>query len=219
MAQICLAVKRIYVHQSIYEQFRDAVVRFTQSITIGDGSQQGIWLGPVQNSLQFDRANTFLEDIETENWTIAAGGVKRTGLGYFIAPTIIDKPDDQSRIVQEEPFSKIKSSHSEVPSGLTGLPGPIVPLLSWSSEEEVISRANDSKMALGASVWSSDLSHAAQMAEMLEAGSVWVNEHMNISPLVPFGGHKESGIGYEWSVGGLKSYCNVKALYLQKEKK
>jgi acyl-CoA reductase-like NAD-dependent aldehyde dehydrogenase len=105
-----------------------------------------------------------------------------------------------------------------VSSVLIATPGPIVPLLSWSSEDEIIARANDSKMALGASVWSNDLSHAAHVADRLEAGSLWVNDHMNISALAPFGGHKESGIGYERCIGGLEGYCNVKTLYLRKRR-
>lgn len=78
----------------------------------------------------------------------------------------------------------------------------------------MIRRANDTEMGLGASVWTRDKTRARRIAEQLEAGSVWVNAHVEISPLIPFGGHKASGIGSEWGISGLRSFCNVQALYL-----
>lgn len=89
--------------------------------------------------------------------------------------------------------------------------------MSWSTEEEVIAKANNTHMGLGASVWSGDLERANRMARQIEAGNVWVMDHFSVDPRVPFGGHKESGIGYEWGVGGLKSYCNSQTLYLKKK--
>lgn len=94
--------------------------------------------------------------------------------------------------------------------------GPIVPLLSFSTDEEAITKANNTKYGLGASVWSADLDRATKVAEQLEAGNVWVNTHFELDPRAPFGGHKESGIGTEFGVGGLKSYCNSQTLYLKK---
>lgn len=99
------------------------------------------------------------------------------GGGYLITPCIVDNPPDESRIVVEEPF------------------GPIVPLLKWRDEDSVLARANDDVTGLGASVWSRDVARAERMARRLSAGSVWVNSHFDVAPNVPFGGHKESGIG------------------------
>lgn len=198
--QICLAVKRIYVHESIYPEFRDAAVKFAQSIKAGEGNEEGVFLGPVQNSMQFEKVKTFFSDIEKEKWNVAVGGKNDPNRpGYFITPTIIDNPADNARIVTEEPF------------------GPIVPLMTWKDEADVIARANDTKMGLGASVWSNDLDQASRIARQLEAGSVWVNTHLELDPNAPFGGHKESGIGYEWSLGGLKAFCNVQSLFLKKK--
>jgi acyl-CoA reductase-like NAD-dependent aldehyde dehydrogenase len=90
-----------------------------------------------------------------------------------------------------------------------------VPILSWSDEEEVIARANNTKMGLGASVWSTDLVEASRIARRLEAGSVWVNAHASIDPRYPNGGHKESGIGSEGGADGLKAYCNTQTLFLK----
>ncbi|KAM5341496.1 hypothetical protein ACJ41O_014527 [Fusarium nematophilum] len=198
--QVCLNLKRIYVHESIYDQFRDALVKHVKAYTLGDGSQQGISHGPLQNSMQYDRVKTFFDDIEKQGWKVATGGKmepKPNG-GYFVTPTIIDRPPEKSRIVVEEPF------------------GPIVPLLSWKTEEELIERANDTLMGLGASVWCNDIKKAQRVARELQAGSVWVNNHFDLSPIAPFGGHKESGVGTEWGANGMKGFCNVQTLFLNK---
>ncbi|KAH9212341.1 aldehyde dehydrogenase [Leptodontidium sp. 2 PMI_412] len=196
--QICLALKRIYIHSSIYPAFRDAMVAYTKTLKVGEGFEEGVFLGPVQNKMQYDRVQGFFDDVEKNGMTVAVGGKVPDSEGYFINPTIIDNPAEESRIVVEEPF------------------GPILPILPWTEEEDVIERANNSKMGLGASVWSSDLEEAARIAKQLEAGSVWVNAHMELAPTAAFAGHKQSGIGAEHGVAGLKAYCNVQVLYLKK---
>ena len=105
--QICLALKRIYVHEDIYDQFRDAAVQFTKSLKSGEGNEEGVFLGPVQNKMQFDKVKTFFSDIEKEKWNVAVGGKNEEKPGYFITPTIIDRPAEDSRIVTEEPFGPI----------------------------------------------------------------------------------------------------------------
>ncbi|KAM5354541.1 hypothetical protein ACJ41O_001188 [Fusarium nematophilum] len=194
-ATICLNLKRIYIHESIYEQFRDAVVKNVKTYTLGDGSQEGISHGPLQTSMQYEKVKTFFDDIEKQGWKVATGGKIDASSGFFITPTVIGRPPDNSRIVVEEPFS------------------PIVPLLSWKDEEEVIARANDSRMGLGASVWCNDLKKAEKVARELQAGNVWINTHFDPSPMAPFGGHKDSGIGTEWGLAGLRGLCNVQTLY------
>ncbi|KAK2784917.1 hypothetical protein FQN53_008103 [Emmonsiellopsis sp. PD_33] len=198
--QICVAIKRIYVHESIYEKFREAVSKVTASLLVGEGNEPGVFVGPIQNSMQYERVKGFFAEIEKEKWTVATGGTAEIRKpGYFVQPTIIDQPPSDSRIVVEEPF------------------GPIVPLISWSDENAVIEAANNTKMGLGASVWSSDLAQAQRIGDQLEAGLVWINTHAESSPLAPFGGHKESGIGYEGGIGGLKSYCNAQTLIIKKK--
>ncbi|KAI8187453.1 putative aldehyde dehydrogenase FUS7 [Colletotrichum sp. SAR 10_66] len=197
--QICLNLKRIYVHESIFDQFKEALVKHVKGYNLGDGSQPGVTHGPLQNSMQYERVKTFFSDIESQGWKVAVGGNIEKSQGYFITPTIIDRPPEKSRLVVEEPF------------------GPIVPLLSWSSEDEVISRANDTSMGLGASVWTNDLKKAAEVAKQIQAGNVWINTHFDLSPLAPFGGHKESGIGTEWGANGLKAFCNNQTLFLNKQ--
>lgn len=162
--QVCLALKRVYIHESIFEEFRDAMVKHTKSLKLGDGSEAGVSHGPIQNSMQYERVQGFFKDIEKEGWKVAVGGKNPEDLpGYFIQPTIIDRPKDDSRIVTEEPF------------------GPILPILSWKDEDEVIARANNTKMGLGASVWTNDTEEAERIAKQIEAGSVWVNSHLEVS--------------------------------------
>ena len=130
------------------------------------------------------------------NYTMALkGGPNSDSKGYFVSPSIVDNPPEDSRIVREEPF------------------GPIVPILKWSDEDDVLDRANNTDTGLGASVWSKDLNRAERMARCLQAGSVWINSHFDVSPSVPFGGHKISGIGSEWGMTGFKAYCNSRSIW------
>ncbi|MCJ1368759.1 hypothetical protein MMC16_007905 [Acarospora aff. strigata] len=198
-SQICMMIKRLYVHESIYPQFLSAMVEHTKTLKVGPGLEPDVFFGPVQNSMQYEKMKTLFSDIGKEGWKPAIGGtLPDSGKGYFITPTIIDNPPEDSRIVTEEPF------------------GPILPVLKWNDEVDVIERANDTKMGLGASVWSADFERANRMAKQLEAGSVWVNSHFDVAPGVPFGGHKWSGMGTEWGVNGLKAYCNSQSLWLKK---
>lgn len=102
---------------------------------------------------------------------------------------------------------------------LTSFPpplGPILPILKWTDEADVIRRANNTDMGLGASVWSKDLKNAERIAKKLKAGNIWINGHAENAPNIPFGGHKQSGIGYEYGVGGLKAYCNAQSFTTKK---
>ncbi|KAL4733012.1 Aldehyde/histidinol dehydrogenase [Aspergillus similis] len=163
---------------NIYEPFKAALAKHVESYKLGNGAETGITHGPLQNGMQYN-------SIEPSSC-------------YFIRPTIIDRPPENSRIVVEEPF------------------GPIVPLLSWKDEEEVIERANNTTMGLGALVWSNNPAKAGEIGKRPEAGNVWINTHFDLSPLAPFGGHQESGIGTEWGSNGLKGFCNVQT-FLNKD--
>jgi acyl-CoA reductase-like NAD-dependent aldehyde dehydrogenase len=199
--QICMLAKRIYVHESIYDQFRDAMVDFTKNhIKTGGGFEPDVVVGPIQNSMQFELVKDMYSEAEKQGWKVALEGkVRETSKGYFIEPAIIDNPPEDSRIVVEEPF------------------GPIVPLLKWSSDDEVIERANALKTGLGTSVWSKDVSRAEKMARQISAGSVWVNSHFDVAPNVPFGGHKESGVGMEWGIEGFRHFTNSRSIWVWKK--
>ncbi|KAG0648786.1 aldehyde dehydrogenase FUS7 [Hyphodiscus hymeniophilus] len=196
--QICLAIKRIYVHEKIFDEFRAALVKHTAALKVGEGNEDGVFLGPLQNAMQYERVKGFFSEIETQGQNVAVGGKNPGGKGYFITPTIIDRPPEDSRLVVEEPF------------------GPIVPLLSFSSDAEAIAKANNTAYGLGASVWSGSKERANGIAQQIEAGTVWVNTHFAMDPRAPFGGHKQSGMGTEQGLSGLKSYCNSQTLYLDK---
>ncbi|KAK7999385.1 hypothetical protein PG990_011985 [Apiospora arundinis] len=210
--QICMLPKRFYVHERVYDAFRDAMVQFTRdNIRTGGGFEDGVVVGPVQNRMQFDLVKDLYADTKRHNYKSALEGDvvvssnPNKGGGYLITPSIIDNPPDTARVVTEEPF------------------GPIVPLLKWrgddgdGGEADVLARANDSPAGLGASVWSRDVARAERMARRLSAGSVWVNSHFDVAPHVPYGGHKESGIGMAWGDMGLKSYTKPRSLWVFKK--
>lgn len=110
--QVCLCLKRIFIHESIYEKFRDGLVKHVKTLKVGDGAVEGTTHGPLQNATQFERVKGFFADIEKQNWKVAVGGTVDNTKGYFINPTIIDNPDDESRIVVEEPFGKYSSDRA-----------------------------------------------------------------------------------------------------------
>ncbi|KUL88547.1 hypothetical protein ZTR_05372 [Talaromyces verruculosus] len=180
--QICLAIKRIYVHESIHDQLLEAMVKHVKTLKVGEGNEEGVFMGPRQ-SRELDHRHSFFH------------GQRPPRIFHHI-----DRPADNSRIVTEEPF------------------GPIVPLLTWTHEDDVIRRANDTRMGLGASVWSRDLKQAERISQNLEAGTVWINNHFDLDPSVPYGGHKESGMGLELGMDGLLAFCNKQFLYLDKSR-
>ncbi len=189
--QVCVATKRIYIHEKIYDEMLKEMVEFTKTIKVGD-PDSGALLGPIQNKMQYDKVKGFFQDTKDKGYKFAVGAPDVSdGKGFFVQPTIIDNPPNDSRIIQEEPF------------------GPIVPTQPWSDEEEVIKRANNSLAGLGACVWGKDVEHAERIARRLEAGSVFVNSWEKPTPQAVFGGHKESGIGGEWGKEGLKAFTNV----------
>lgn len=110
--QICLALKRIYVHEDIYEEFKKAMVKLAEGYAIGEGTKPGVTHGPVQNRMQYERVKTFFDDITKQGWDVAVGGKLDDAPknGYYITPTIIDRPPEKSRIVVEEPFGRFSKS-------------------------------------------------------------------------------------------------------------
>ncbi|KAH7079840.1 aldehyde dehydrogenase domain-containing protein [Paraphoma chrysanthemicola] len=197
--QVCVATKRIYIHESIYKELLQEMVNVTKTFKVGNPDDGDNLLGPVQNQMQYEKVKGFFADSKAKGYTFAAGGPDvAASKGFFIQPTIIDNPPNDSRIIQEEPF------------------GPIVPTQPWSDLEEVIARANDSTSGLGACVWGKDVEKASKIARRLEAGSVFVNSWEKPTPQAIFGGHKESGIGGEWGKTGLLAYLNPHVIHVYK---
>jgi acyl-CoA reductase-like NAD-dependent aldehyde dehydrogenase len=190
-AQFCNATKRLYVHDDVYDAVRDALVAYAETIVTGDGADPATELGPIQNAPQFAKVKEYFDDCAHERHAFALGGeIDEQAAGWFVPVTLVDDPPEDSRIVQEEPF------------------GPILPLLRWTDEDDVVARANDTQWGLGASVWSTDLGAAHRIAEHIDAGTVWINEVHQYSPHQPFGGHKQSGLGCENGLDGLAEYTN-----------
>lgn len=198
-AQVCVAAKRLYVHEEIYDQFLEEFVSFAKSVKVGDGLDPESLLGPLQNKMQFERVKELIEDTKKIGAKIVCGGEIADQPGYFIPVTIVDNPPEDSRVVAEEPF------------------GPLLPVLKYSNYDEVIKRANNTSFGLGGTIWGRDLELAQSIAERLETGTVWINEAQVLSPKYPFGGHKESGIGVEHSLDGLAEFTNIKTIMIKKK--
>jgi len=192
--QVCIAIKRLYIHEDIYDALSAALVEYAKYIPVGDGMNEGTLLGPLQNSMQYEKVIDYIHSVNDEGGRFLCGGEVAPGPGYFIPVSIAVDLDDNARVVREEPF------------------GPVLPLLKFSDVDDVIERANDSPYGLGASVWSKDIYRAGQIAERIESGSVWINHHMAKTANAPFGGFKESGIGVENSELGLAEFTNVQVI-------
>lgn len=198
--QICVAAKRIYIHEDIYDELSAALVEYAKTVKVGDGSQQGTGVGPIQNKKQFDRVCELIEDAKENGYKFLVGGdVDPSGSGYYVPITIMDNPPEDARIVAEEQF------------------GPVMPLMKFSTEDEVIQRANNSDYGLAGAVWTGNPDKGVEIAEQLETGTVWVNEYLHLSPFAPFGGHKQSGFGAEYGLDGLKEFTYPQVITVKKD--
>ncbi|HET8697910.1 MAG TPA: aldehyde dehydrogenase family protein, partial [Gammaproteobacteria bacterium] len=196
--QVCMAIKRIYAHEKIYDALCDALVAEANKAKVGDGLDPGTQLGPIQNKMQYDKVVSLIDDTKKRGARFLTGGEVPKGPGYFIPPTLVTDIPEDSRLVQEEQF------------------GPIVPILKFSDLDDALRRANDTRYGLSGSVWTSDPARGAEIAAKLEVGTAWVNQHRATSAFVPFGGAKESGLGRQYSSLGLKSYMEPEVLSIAK---
>lgn len=197
-AQFCVAAKRLYVHEDVYDEVMNEMIAYAKTVKMGNGAEADTLLGPIQNKPQYDKLRDLLDDTKRSGASIRLGGEVDEAPGYFIPVTLVDNPSDDSRIVKEEPF------------------GPVLPLLKWKDDDEVIERANDSEYGLAGSVWGKDLKRARSLAERMETGTIWINEIHQFAPNVPFGGHKQSGMGVENSIEGLSEYTNSQTITVKK---
>lgn len=196
--QTCAALKRLYVHEDIYDEMCEALAAIARSVKTGDGSGE-VDFGPIQNKAQFDKVCTIAREAKASGARFLTGGEPVEGAGYFFPVTIVADIADDTRLVAEEPF------------------GPILPILKFTDVEDALRRANDSNNGLGGSVWSGDTQRASELASRLECGTAWVNAHAMIQPNMPFGGVKESGLGVEFGRYGLEEYTNIQSLYIARK--
>ena len=201
--QICCGIKRVYVHKSIFEKFVDTVVQLARAkaLTVGPATKPGVTLGPLNNEMQFNRVRSLVEDARRAGANILTGGKRPDHVeqkGYFFEPTVITGVKEGCRIVDEEQF------------------GPVLPIMAFDTEEEVVARANNTQYGLGASVWGTNKEAVNRVAKQLEAGLVWTNEHAADAPGLAFGGFKESGFGREGGDYDLLTYTEPQSVKLLK---
>jgi acyl-CoA reductase-like NAD-dependent aldehyde dehydrogenase len=193
--QICMAVKRVFVPEELQPRVVEALAAKARSVKVGNGLDEGTELGPINNEPQFERVKGLVAEAIAGGAVAAAGGHPIDGAGYFFEPTILTNLAEGTRIVDEEQF------------------GPALPVLTYRTVPEAIERANATNYGLGASVWSSDPLAAAEVAEKLEAGTVWINTHMQLSHDAPFTGMKHSGLGSEMGLYSIYAYTDPQTVY------
>ncbi|AJE80405.1 aldehyde dehydrogenase [Streptomyces albus] len=198
--QICMAIKRVYAHESIHDRLVEELARLADAAVLGPGTNPRSEIGPVQNQAQHQRLRELLEE------TRAIPGVRLATArrdvperGYFLAPTVVADIRDGARLVDEEQF------------------GPVLPVVRFTDEDDALHRANATRYGLSASVWSASPGRAAALAQRVEAGTVWINTHLVTDVHTPFGGWKDSGIGRVNGVRGLESCLEGRVVFRAKQ--
>ncbi|SOY71238.1 aldehyde dehydrogenase family protein [Cupriavidus taiwanensis] len=194
--QACIAIKRLYVHASLYEELCAELVSLATGVTVGEGADSRTTMGPLQNRTQYEKVKGILADAATKG-RIVTGGQIDDSAGYFIRPTIVADIEEGARLVDEEQF------------------GPVLPLIRYTDLDDAIRRANASEYGLGASVWSSDVGRAREVAQRLVCGSVWINQHLDLAPHIPQAGAKQSGFGVELGGEGLLEFTQIQVVNIR----
>jgi succinate-semialdehyde dehydrogenase/glutarate-semialdehyde dehydrogenase len=196
--QACLAIKRLYLFDSIADQFIEKLVARVSKLKVGNGLDDNTIIGPMHSAAQRDEVESQVEDALSRGAKVLLGGRRLVegehAKGHFYAPTLmVDVPED-SRMVTEEVF------------------GPALPIFRVRDLDEAIQKANNSIYGLGSSIWTSDLARATRAAERLEAGYTWINSVQIIYDELPFGGFKQSGFGKEHGIEALDYYTEIKSV-------
>ncbi len=198
--QACLAIKRLYLFDDIYDQFLSKLLSKVEKLRVGNGLEQGVIVGPLHTAAQRDEVEEQVADAVKRGAKVLAGGKRPSGdafaKGNFYLPTVLVDVDEKSRIVQEEVF------------------GPALPVMRVKDLDEAIAKANGSIYGLGSSVWTHDLDKATAAAERIEAGYTWINSPQIIFDELPFGGLKLSGLGKEHGEEALDYYMETKSVVI-----
>jgi succinate-semialdehyde dehydrogenase/glutarate-semialdehyde dehydrogenase len=196
--QACLAIKRLYLFDSIYNEFVTKLVGKMEKLRVGNGLEQGVIVGPLHTAAQRDEVEEQVKDAVQRGARVLAGGKRPSGeafsKGNFYQPTLLVDVDENSKIVKEEVF------------------GPALPIMKVKDFDEAIEKANNSIYGLGSSIWTRDLDKATQAAERLDAGYTWINSPQIIFDELPFGGVKQSGLGKEHGEEALDYYMETKSV-------
>ena len=193
--QTCASLKRLYVHDSQYEEVVSTLADMAASMPMGPGLDEGNVLGPLSTRQQFDIVTRLVDDARARGARVVTGGEAAPELGpHFYRATVVADIDDGAPLVDEEQF------------------GPAIPIMRYTDVDDAVARANASEQGLGASVWSADIDAAVAVAQRIDAGTVWINQHGTLNPDVPFGGVKGSGYGLEFGREGLKAVAAPKVI-------
>jgi len=196
---LCCAIKRVYVHETIFDKFVNAMVEIAERVVVGDGFLEDTEYGPINNKMQLERGIELLNDAIKNGAKIECGGKRIGDRGYFFKPTILTKVHDDIRLVKEEQFF------------------PTLPILSYKTDEEAITRANNTEYGLGGSVWSRDVKKAVEMANELRVGTSWVNSHSALTG-GEFGGRVgSSGFGRELGKADLYAFTESQTFMIPRE--
>jgi len=196
--QVCTAIKRLYVHEKVYEPIVKGLVERAKKVRVGDGMDPETQLGPINNKMQLERVMGLVDDAKKSGGKIEAGGTRLEGSGYFYPPTIVTNVGAGVRLVDEEQF------------------GTALPVLKYSKLDDALEQANRTHYGLGGSVWTGDVERGRKVVQELDSGTGWVNQHMDITPFAPFGGAKWSGIGYENGRWGYEAFTELQVVNTKK---
>lgn len=192
--QVCTAIKRLYVHERVFQPLAQALTELARTVRVGDGLDPASELGPVSTEPQLRRVEELVADAKASGGRLRVGGARIGPRGYFFAPTLFEELTDKSRLVAEEQF------------------GPVLPLLPYTDIEDAIERANATQYGLSGSLWSSSAERALALAAQLDCGTVWINQHLVVVPASPIAGHKWSGFGVENGSLGLMELMQVQTV-------
>ncbi|MHB0960564.1 MAG: NAD-dependent succinate-semialdehyde dehydrogenase [Pirellulaceae bacterium] len=192
--QTCIAPSRFFVHKDVEEKFTEAAVALARNLTLGNGLDPDVEVGPMFEERAMDHTRELVEDAKRHGAQVLTGGVRcdRFERGYFFEPTVLTNLSPDARLLTEEPFA------------------PVMPVLDFSRIDDVIRAANHTCYGLAAYVFTNDLTVMWRMAEGLEAGVIGINDPVPATPQCPFGGMKESGLGRELAHEGLEAYLETK---------
>jgi len=194
--QTCCAGSRVFVQESIYDDFLRRFTDFVTKIQVGDPFHPQTFQGPQVSQVQYERIMEYITKGKEEGATLHRGGERHGTEGYFIQPTIFTNVSPEMTICREEIF------------------GPVVVISKFKDDDDIIHKANDTFYGLAAAIFSRDISRALKTANELKAGTVWINCTNQLHPSVPFGGFKQSGFGRELGEYALDNYTNVKSVHV-----
>jgi succinate-semialdehyde dehydrogenase/glutarate-semialdehyde dehydrogenase len=190
--QVCISPTRFYVQEGVYDRFLKRFTEYAKSLKLGDGLEKGVTMGPLANNRRIDAMDSIVADAKSRGAKIVTGGQRHGNQGYFYEPTVITDIPDDSKLMTEEPF------------------GPLAPIVTFKTVDEVVERANSLEFGLAAYAFTTNTQTASMIGDALQSGMVGVNSIAISTPETPFGGVKESGYGSEGGLEGLQAYLNTK---------